>query len=508
MSEQQRQTDIDLVLRTFWADGVPKNFVNGGWVEPVESKPVFNPSTGLEFSSAPESNREEVGVAVDAALVAQREWRARTPAERALVFSQIGEKLSALAEDFAFLESVDSGNPLASTRRDVGLALKYLAEWPGIAAAQHGRFTKPHRDGFSLVSAEPYGVVGKIIAYNHPLLFALAGAIFPLMAGNGLVIKTSAQTPLSTLALGAVLKGTLPDGLVNILGGGAEAGDALVTHPEVKRIAFTGSDRTALAIQERLSKSGTVKHFSAELGGKNPFVMFDDCDVAEATEAAFAGLSFTVSAGQSCQSTAKILVQQTIFDEVVTALSRRMDGLRVGPAYEENTEMGPVVSLEHLRTVRGMIDQAVHEGATLVTGGPGCEDEAVGEGSQEHHAGGYYLKPTLVTGVTEQMSLFSQEVFGPVAVVMPFADEAEAVRLANKTEYGLSAAVWTRDLDRALRVSESIQAGYIWVNDANRHYPGSPFGGMGKSGVGREESVDELASFVELKSVNIKVRAS
>lgn len=493
MSASQGTGPYTEALRAFWKDALPKNFIDGEWADSEERAATVDPSTAYAYTSTPETSRDEVNRAVAAAAAAQPAWAKLTLSERAEHMRALRAALSETGEEIAFLEAIDSGNPLPSTRRDVGLALKYLADWPGQALSAVGRYSKPHPDGLSLVSQEPYGVVGKIIAYNHPMLFALAGMIYPLMAGNTIVIKTAAQTPVSTLALGRLIQGILPKGTVNIISGGREAGDALVTHPEVKRIAFTGSEATALAIQGRLPASGVVKHFSAELGGKNPFLIFDDADLSSAGEAAFAGLSFTVSAGQSCQSTAKILVHESIEKEVTALLSERMQGLRLGAAYEESTDMGPLVSEDQARRVLGFIQEGLEEGAMLEAGGAAAGQE------------GYYVEPTLFTGVDPTMKIAQEEIFGPVALIMPFKDEEEAIRLANDTRYGLSASIWTKDLDRAFRVSSAVQAGYIWVNDANRHYPGAPFGGAKGSGVGREESLEELASFTEPKSVNIKV---
>lgn len=482
-------------LEAFWPDQYgPRNYVDGCWASTAAWERVIDPSAGMEYTAVPETSAQEVSDAVEAASKAQSFWGRLTMTQRAEYFLGVKTALADREEELALLEAIDSGNPLPSTRRDVGLALRYLSEWPGQALSTQGRYTRPHPDGISLISQEPYGVVGKIIAYNHPTLFALAGLIYPLMAGNTIVIKAADQTPVATLAIGAVIDGILPPGVVNIVSGGKEAGDALVTHPGVKRISFTGSEQTALAVQNRLSASGVVKHFSAELGGKNPFVIFDDADIEAASDAAFAGLSFHISAGQSCQSTARILVHESILPQVQSRLEQTMRRLHVGPAYDERTEMGPVVSRRHFELVQSYIQGGVEEGAELVFGG-GTLDRK-----------GFYIQPTLFSGVTSDMKVAREEIFGPVATLMPFADEEEAVRLANDTRYGLSAAVWTNDIDRALRVSSAVQAGYVWVNDANRHYPGSPFGGVKSSGVGREESMEEMKSYMEPKSVNIKVR--
>jgi betaine-aldehyde dehydrogenase len=313
------------------------------------------------------------------------------------------------------------------------------------------------------------------------------------MAGNSIVIKTADQTPVATLALGHLLKQCLPDGLVNIVSGGVTPGDRLVTHPKVKRLAFIGSEKTALAIQKRLPASGVVKHFTAELGGKNPFIIFEDSDLQAAAEAAFQGLSFTVSAGQSCQSTAKILVQESVRDEVIKSLTQRMQDLSLGAAYDKATEMGPIVSASQTDRILKFIESGTDQGATLITGGTRLNRD------------GYFIEPTLFSEVTPEMTIYKEEIFGPVATVTSFKDEDSAIKLANDTRYGLSAAIWTNDLNRALIVSSQIDAGYIWVNDANRHYPGTPFGGMKSSGVGREEAIDEFFSYTESKAVNIKV---
>lgn len=483
------------VLSAIWADAKPLNFVNGAWSETADRRPVVDPSTGVAFTSSPNSSKAEVEVAIAAAETAQPEWAKLTVAERMMHLDSFRAALEENAESLALLESVDSGNPMYSTRRDVGLALKYLREWPGQAIAQSGRVHKSFQDGISIVTHEPYGVVGTIIAYNHPSLFAIAGFIYPLLAGNTIVIKAASQTSLATLALGHIVGSHFPKGVINLIAGGREAGDTLVVDPRVKRLAFTGSENTALAIQSRISASGLVKHFTAELGGKNSFIIFPDTDLKSAIAAAFAGLSLNVSAGQSCQATARILVHQDIAREVEEGLAEMFRALVVGRSYDEETDMGPLVSEEQLESVDSIVRSGIEEGARLVLGGGRLDRE------------GSYYAPTLFADATSEMRISRDEIFGPVAVIQQFESEDEAIRLANEVEHGLSAAVWTNNIDRALRVAASVQAGYIWVNDANRHYAGAPFGGMKSSGVGREESIEEFFTYTEPKAVNIKIRA-
>jgi acyl-CoA reductase-like NAD-dependent aldehyde dehydrogenase len=483
-------------LAAFWPDGRPMNFVDGCWADTRERASVVNPSTGREYTDVPSTNAEEVREAIEVAARAQVGWRRLTLAQRVDALVALGPVLEQWGERLALLESIDSGNPLFATRRDVSLALRYLAHWPAQALGRFGTASVPHPDGLSITTRIPYGVVGKIIAYNHPSLFALAGMIFPLLAGNTMVIKAADQTPVATLALGAILADALPAGVVNIVSGGPETGDALVISPDVKRIAFTGSDATALRIQSRLSQSGLVKHLSTELGGKNSILIFEDADLESAIDAAVAGSSLTISQGQSCQATARVLVHRSIEAQVVDGIAQRLQGLTVGPSYDETSQMGPLVSRAQLDRVTGHIAGAVAQGARLVSGG-GAPDDVPSEG--------HYLAPTLFTDVTSSMDISRDEVFGPVMIVQPFDDELEAIAMANETRLGLSAGVWSRSIDRALRVAMNLEAGYVWVNDANRHYPGSPFGGVKASGTGREESLDELDSYSEVRAVNIKV---
>ncbi|MEU6413580.1 aldehyde dehydrogenase family protein [Microbispora sp. NPDC046933] len=483
-------------LAHFWSDSQPRAFVAGEWVAAGATAPSYDPSTGEELAAVPYASAAEVDAAVEAARGAQPAWSAAGLEARADALELVEASLRAHGEKLALLDSADSGNPLASARRDIGLALRYLKRWPSFAFALAGRATTPAEDALSYTLRTPYGVVGKIIAFNHPTLFALGGMIFPLLAGNTMVIKAAPQTPLATLAIGRVLADVLPPGVVNIVAGGAETGDALVTHPAVKRIAFTGSLPTALAIQSRLGARGRIKHLTTELGGKNAMVVFPDVDLDAAVEAAVAGMSFTVSQGQSCQSTSRLLLHESIHDDFVTRLAERLRRLRVGVAYDEGSDMGPLVSLQQLDRVRGYVASGCEEGAELVTGG------GVPDGVPPR---GYYLEPTLFTGVTPRMRIAREEIFGPVVAAMTWSDHDEMLRLANDVDLGLSAAVWCRDIDLALRTAHELEAGYVWVNDANRHFLGAPFGGVKNSGVGREECLDELLSYFETKAVNVRV---
>jgi len=487
---------IEPLLVRFFPGGVPAAHIAGTWQQGARRIETLDPSTGTVTTTVPNCTADEVSQAVDAAARAQRAWLALPLAERIDHLQEFAVMLASAGEDLALLESIDTGNPIRATRRDVTLGLKYLREWPAHALTLAGRATQPFADGLSYTVRRPYGVVGRIVAYNHPSLFTVAGMIHPLLAGNTIVVKASEQTPLATLALGAIAEASLPPGVLNLISGGAESGDALATSPQIKRVSFVGSGRTACVIQSRLSQSGFVKHFTAELGGKNAMIVCEDVDLDEAADAAIAGMSFRISQGQSCQSTSRILVHESIHDAFVSRMADRMRVLTIGASYDESFDLGPVVSAEQLRHIESFLGSALPAGAKVVVGGrrpPGCPQ------------GGFYLEPTLVVGAPQGSRILQEEIFGPVVTVQVWSDEAEALALANASELGLSAAIWSRDIDRALRLAHGVEAGYVWVNDANRHYAGAPFGGVKRSGVGREESVEELLSYSELTAVNIRI---
>jgi len=325
-------------------------------------------------------------------------------------------------------------------------------------------------------------------------MFAAAHLAAPLMAGNAVVVKTPETSPLTGSILGELCQSALPAGLVNILHGhGMPAGDALVRHPLVRRIGFTGSVATGLAIQRAAAESG-VKHVTLELGGKNPFIVFPDADLDRVVEMAVAGMNFSW-AGQSCGSTSRLLLHESIHDVVVERVGARLSTLRLGSPLDPSSEMGPVNSARHRDRIMALIDSARSEGARVVTGG--------GRPRGESFARGYWIEPTLFADVTPAMRIAREEVFGPVVCAQRFRTEEEAVAIANGTDFGLTAAVWTRDLPLALRMVRAVQAGTVWINTAGQHFVGTPFGGWKDSGLGGEECLDELFSYSQIKAVHV-----
>jgi acyl-CoA reductase-like NAD-dependent aldehyde dehydrogenase len=456
---------------------------------------TFDPSTGDVLTSVPEATDDDVRQAVEAAQRAQPGWQALGIAGRAACFQQLGELLVEHRERLALLDAVDCGNPLRAMRIDVDICLQYLAAYPRLAWGLHGRLFDVS-PGLHYTKSRPYGVTGRILAFNHPLMFAVTRPLPALITGNTVVMKPAPQTPLSGLALGELFAEAFPPGVMNIVSGGAATGGAIVRHPQVKRIAFTGSVGTGLAIQRSCAESGTVKQLSLELGGKNAMVVFPDVDLEAAVEGAVFGMNLTVCQGQSCGSNSRVLVHADIHDEFVEALAARLDAFRVTTAYTEESDMGPLVSEAHFDRVSGYLDAGQQQGARLVTGGGRPDDVP---------AGGYFMRPAAFDRVEQGMSIAQEEIFGPIVSVLRWNRFDDMIETANAVEYGLTAAVWTNDLTLAHRTAELLDAGYVWVNDSTVHYVGTPFGGVKNSGIGREESEEELLSYLEQKVVHTKL---
>lgn len=458
---------------------------------------TFNPSTGERLAHVPAATGEDVEAAYAAAAAAQPGWEALGAAGRGEVFARFAEIVRENEERLAMLDAINGGMPFDSMLRDVRISLEHLRNWPELVRWHGGRTIPATLGNLHYTSYKPYGVVGRIIAFNHPAMFAVTKILAALVAGNSVLLKPAPQTPLSALVLGELTRGIFPDGVVNILTGGGELGDAIVTHPRIKRIGFTGSVGTGIIIQQRAATAG-IKHVSLELGGKNPMIVFPDANLERAVEGAINGMNFGVSAGQSCGSNSRTYVHHDLHDEFVRRLAGRLEAMHVGPAYEPGVDMGPVVSAQHHDRVMGFVRSGREQGARLVTGG-----DRPGESAP---AGGYFLRPTLFADVKPEMRIASEEIFGPVMSLAAWGDEADVIALANETTFGLTAGVWTSDLDTAHRVADKLEAGYVWVNESGAHHWGTPFGGMKQSGLGREESIEEYESFLEIKSIHVRLR--
>jgi acyl-CoA reductase-like NAD-dependent aldehyde dehydrogenase len=337
-----------------------------------------------------------------------------------------------------------------------------------------------------------------MITFNHPVMFACARLGSALVAGNAVVLKPSELASLATLALAELTVGLLPDGLVSVVVGGPATGEALVRHPAVQRLSFTGSTATALRIQAAAADSGRIKTITFELGGKNPIVVCPDVDLDEVAGAIVRGMNFTRVQGQSCGSTSRLVIHESIADDVLERVVTLAERIRIGLPADEATEMGSMITTAARDRCIDLVTQAAADGARIRTGNTAPDDPALARGA--------FLRPTIVDRVAPGSRLADEELFGPVLAAMTWRTEREALELANAGRYGLTAAVWSQDIDRAFRLADGIEAGYLWINDVETRFPAVPFGGWGDSGVGSEHGLDEILSFTRLKAVNLRVR--
>ena len=460
-----------------------------------ETIEAVNPANGNALAEFPRCKRPDVDDAVRAAGSAQPRWRAIGPVERAAVVNRIADAVLTHAEELAGLDVADNGSPIREMRRDAHIAAAQLRYFAGLALQLRGETVPGDFDRLNYTVPEPFGVVGRIVPFNHPLMFAASRIAAPLIAGNTVVVKPSEHTSLSAIRLGELIAEIVPPGVVNIVTGyGGEAGDALVVHPGVRRLAFTGSAAVGRQIQARAATE-VVKTVTLELGGKNPIAVFPDADLDVAVDGALRGMNFTWQ-GQSCGSTSRLLVHESEHQEFVRRLSERIAALRSGSPDDEATDTGAIVHRGQYDKVLEYVRLGREEGAKVVVGGGPVPDEAL--------ARGLFLAPTLFDGVAPGSRLAQEEIFGPVLATIPFSTYEQAIEIANGVAYGLTASVFTRDLKTAHRFARDVQAGYIWVNDASRHFPGTGYGGVKDSGVGREEGFEELMSYVQLKNVNMR----
>ncbi|MBP1154049.1 MULTISPECIES: aldehyde dehydrogenase family protein [unclassified Paenibacillus] len=453
-----------------------------------------NPSTGEILGEVPLAQPEDVNEAVETAAEAQRQWKKVPPLRRAAYLREIAAALKERAHEFAALDAIDSGNPVIAMYNDVERAVQNLQYCAGLATELKGETIPSSGVHWHITRREPFGVVGQINPYNHPIGQTATKIGMPLMAGNTVVVKTPDQPPLSSLLFGEMVKEILPPGVVNILSGnGPVTGDAIVRHPMIKRLSLTGSVPTGKAIMKSAAETG-IKHVTLELGGKNAMMVFPDADIEAAVNGAFYGMNFLRSQGQSCGSMTRLFLHESVYDPFIAKLVEKTKEAKLGNPLDPVVNMGPVVSEAQYEKVMYYIRAGHEDGAKLLVGGEKPGDPEL--------ANGYFVPPTIFTGVTPEMRIFREEIFGPVQSVIKWKTYDELIAMTNSVSYGLTASIWSNNFSQILTALEDIEAGYVWVNGYSAHYTGVPFGGFKESGLGTEEGLEELFSYTQTKAIH------
>ncbi|GIN96606.1 betaine-aldehyde dehydrogenase [Siminovitchia terrae] len=476
-----------------------KMYINGKWEDPSsgEFRDIINPANGEIIAKAAEGDISDAKKAIAIAREAFDSgiWSDLLAVERAAFLYAIADKLEKRAGEISYLETLDNGKPLHETQFDVADAVACFRYYAGMVTKPDGVTYQVPDPMQAMVVREPVGVCGLIVPWNYPLLMSVWKIAPALAAGNTVVFKPSEVTPVTAQCLFEIIEEVgIPAGVINmVMGAGKTVGNEIAESLDVDKVSFTGGTATGRHIMK--AATGNIKKISLELGGKSPNIIFADADFEAAIDYALFGIYS--GAGQVCSAGSRLLLEESIHDQFIEELVKRAQKIKVGPGHDDETEMGPLVSKGHMEKVLSYIEIGKQEGAKLVCGGSQIMEDGMGAG--------YFVEPTIFINTTPDMRIVREEIFGPVLVVQKFKDEEEAVRLANDTDYGLAAGVFSQDGAKALRVIKKIRAGITWINCYHPTYNEAPWGGYKQSGIGRGLGTFGYEEFTEVKQININL---
>lgn len=472
-------------------------FYGGEWHPPLNGQytDTINPAKNEVIAKVPHANHADVDAAAKAAHQAFLTWREQTPAARAGLLRKAAAVLREHALELARLDSLNTGSPVSILSKDAIFAAEGIDYFAGLASEIKGTTIPMGNGNLNYTVREPLGVVARVVAYNHPLMFAAFRIAAPLAAGNTVIVKSPDQAPLSIIRLAELIGDIFPPGVVNFLCGGKECGEALTNHPLVRKVTLIGGVPTGKAVMR--SAADGLKPVLLELGGKNALVAYPDANLDELINGIIGGMNFTWS-GQSCGSTSRVFLHESIHDAVLERIAdelpkRHRPGIPTDPA----TTMGSLINQAQLNKVQSYVDLAISEGARLVVGGKRPTDPALAQG--------FFFEPTVFADMNTNMRLAREEVFGPVMSVFKWDDEDVLFEQVNDVDFGLTGSIWTQNVNTALRAASRMETGYVWINNSSQHFLGAPFGGVKQSGIGREECFEELLEFTYTKNVNVRL---
>ncbi|MEF9940481.1 MAG: aldehyde dehydrogenase family protein [Clostridium sp.] len=475
-------------------------FIGGEWKDASDKKTFTTkcPANGEQLSVCAEATKEDVDEAVRVAWKAFATWKKTTVSERAAILNKIADIIDANLEHLAMIETLDNGKPIRETRAiDIPYASQHFRYFAGAILAEEGSANMLGNDTLSIILREPIGVVGQIVPWNFPFLMA-AWKLAPVLAsGCCTVFKPSSSTPLSVLELARLTQDVLPAGVFNVItGSGSGAGQYMLDHKGFRKLAFTGSTEVGLSVAKAAAEK--LIPSTLELGGKSANIFFDDCKWDMAMDGLQLGILF--NQGQVCCAGSRVFVQEGIYDRFVEEAVKKFNAVKVGLPWEDGTQMGSQIYEAQVRKILEYIEIGKKEGATVACGGVRMTDGALGKGC--------FVHPTLLTNVNNDMRVAREEIFGPVACIIKFKTEEEVIAMANDNDYGLGGAVWTRDINRAVRVARGVETGRMWVNTYNAIPEGAPFGGYKTSGIGRETHKVILDHYTQMKNIMINLSES